>query len=187
MKEINCNHVCHYWGSGRHEIVNAAGLQVHKSKLDIYLNGRHKVEIWYKSDITVTQLQGIKKHSYSTVKKLFDWPGILSFIFPFIKELPNADFCVENVRDSQTNGGVPIIPEGQPQKCTPKTFREYVKERGDHKICFKWDKKKVEGYDVKDIPPGAIVFVEGYGIFASLIKWFQNRTKRYISKLLKSS
>ena len=100
MKSFFPNHTALYLGNTKNIIIHAAGLDVHKSRLQVYLNKRHRVRIYHKPDLTVSRLQLIKEYLFSRLGKFYDWAGIVSFLLPFIKEWPNADYCVEVVRDS---------------------------------------------------------------------------------------
>ena len=178
------NHACYYHGNTKHIIMNAAGWRVHKAKLDkVYLNKKHKVKVYKKPDLTVDELQLMKAYSYGTEGRLYDVLGILGFIWSKIKGSDVMDYCVENVRDTYKAGGIAIIPADYPVDCTPKKFEQYVKDRG-FETCYIWDKGSEGNFSLTNIPPGAIVFVEGYSWFAKLIKWWQNRAKQ-LSKILK--
>lgn len=175
MKIFVPNHVAIYIGKGKRLIIHAAGLKVHESKLKVYRNKRHRIRIYRKSTLTVGQLQKIKKYAYGRIGVKYDWRGIASFVLPFIKESPNSDICIELDRDAYLKARIRIIPKDRPQLCSPEAFEEYVKALR-FKVCYEWDKGKETG-ELKDIPAGAIIFTEGFGIFAHLIKFFGKKHK----------
>lgn len=90
------NHTAVYFGSGRHEIVEA-GKKVITNKLEVYFDSRHKVMISFYKDLKVQQLEVLKAYCYGSVGKPYDWPGILAFLFKKVKDDPTKNFCDELV------------------------------------------------------------------------------------------
>lgn len=116
-------HDMQYFGSGKRECVSAEIFGVKKISLDSYKKNR--LEIYSYRSMTVQQLQILKSYSYGTVGRLYDYPGLFSFLGNLIKKkLPQwkfANFCSELVAESQAYEGVNIevLPGVLPEKQTP--------------------------------------------------------------------
>ena len=112
------NHTAIYFGSGKHEIVEA-GKEVMISKLDRYFDKRHKVMISYYKDMTVQQLEVLKAYCYGSVGKPYDWPGILAFLFKKVKDDPGKNFCCELAAEGYQRINIPISNCDDPSECMP--------------------------------------------------------------------
>lgn len=180
--KLNPNHVAPYFGSGKHEIIQASGLRVHKDRLNIYLNKKFKVRVYKFPMLLIKQLAQMKSYAYSRIGRPYDWAGIASFLFPCIQSLSGADYCTELSRDSLIVARL-LLSDCSP--ITPAQFERLLVARG-FVVCYEWDKgEKAPFCQLSDIPPGSMAFVEGYGTFAKLIKWFQKSSVSLKQKVAK--
>ena len=99
------NHALIYFGSGRHETIEAEAKGVCIDTLDSRLNKKNRVKLFYNENLTVEQLQLIKLYAYSRVGTKYDYSGIRKFFGRIAgswfglrlrtKDDANQDFCSE--------------------------------------------------------------------------------------------
>lgn len=104
------NHTLLYFGSGRHETVEAEAKGVCIDTLNNRLNNKNKFKLYANRNLTVDQLQVIKSYAYSRVGKPYDYEGIAQFLGRIVLKFmgihtnfnnnKNADFCSEMATNS---------------------------------------------------------------------------------------
>jgi hypothetical protein len=120
------SHTAIYFGSGKHEIVEA-GRKVMVNKLDAYFNNKYKVSISYYKTLQVQQLEVLKAYCYGTVGRAYDWPGILSFIFKKVKDDPWKNFCDELIGEAFQRIDIPVSNCEDPSQAMPGDVYLYCK------------------------------------------------------------
>lgn len=112
------NHTAIYFGSGKHEIVEA-GKEVITSSLDRYFDSRHKIAISFYKDLKVQQLEVLKAYCYGSVGKEYDIPGIIAFLFKQVKDDPGKNFCSELIAESYQRVEILVSNNNDPSDTMP--------------------------------------------------------------------
>ena len=90
------HHVFIYFGSGKHEIVEAQPTGIKRDKIETYLTDKSQFVIYRNTKLTVEQLKKIKDYVYGRVDKIkYGYTDLLKFVFPFIPSNKDTDFCSE--------------------------------------------------------------------------------------------
>lgn len=76
------SHTAVYFGSGRHETVEALEKGMVKGRIEMYMTPDYQFKVFTKKNLTVEQLTKIKAAAYAMVdgNKGYDYFGLLSFI-----------------------------------------------------------------------------------------------------------
>lgn len=138
------NHSALYWGSGRHEIIEANGGKVRIRTVDQFLKPYNRVYFFHNINTTVENLAKAKAEAYGRVfvrkgldikGRLYDWKEFLRFINPKIKDDPNADICSRLVWDIEKIKQDPIVDEDKYGRISPARIIDYLMERQDGWAC----------------------------------------------------
>lgn len=91
------NHAGLYFGSGKHETIEAQPQGVKIMTLDTRINTYDMLWVYRYKKLTVDQLQGIKGYAYGSVGKRYDFIAVAEFVLGGDTDDKSTNFCSENV------------------------------------------------------------------------------------------
>ena len=146
--ESRQEHAGTYFGSGRHEIVEATATGIRANSL----NDRFKdpdVMIWvyvYKP-MTVQQLQVIKAYNYGAIGKPYDYIGILDFVLGGSNKSQATAFCSKQTVLGFLQPTPSIMTSNKaPERTAPGDIQRFMEIRlQDHNPAWElWDIQNVK-------------------------------------------
>ena len=141
IKLITASKVCHaflYFGSGKHEIIEAQAGGVKKAKLEANLNKRTQILVYRNKNLNIQKLALLKAYAYGSVGKSYDFAGLVSFVTD-TGDTKEANFCSELVVESYNCAGLKSSdkPSG---KTSPGDLRKFFNSpEGKNLGWFLWD------------------------------------------------
>jgi hypothetical protein len=123
------SHVFIYFGSGKHEIVEAIADGIKRTKIDLYLRDRSQFLVYRNKNLTVEQLTKIKDYVYGRVDKVkYGYTDLLKFVFPFLPSNPTTDFCSEIATTAYNKAGIKASLR-KPDETSPDDMVDFFNTR----------------------------------------------------------
>jgi hypothetical protein len=121
------NHAAGYFGSGKHEIIEAMSEGVVTNPLESYMTMDYQFKVYAKMNLTISELSVIKNAAYTMVQKKvkYDFLGLLSFWFSKIKPSKTRVWCDEAVIEWFYAAQIKLSNK-LPEKSTPDDVEEYL-------------------------------------------------------------
>ena len=130
-------HTALYVGGGKNYIIEAAASGVRKHKLTAYVGKeRYQVDVFFKPDLTVLQVEKIKSYAYSKLGRRYDFMGVMRFLFRRLPQSPHRFFCSELVCESCRAGDWKVVPQMKCCDVSPSVIESWCRRNKDVELVW---------------------------------------------------
>ena len=124
---------------------NAAGNQ--ERHLTKYFESKYKCWVFSNSLLAEPHYESAEAHALGCLGRMYDYTGLMRFVFRFLPQLKYADFCSELVtRIVRNYCRIPFLKIGKPHEVTPSGILKYMNTDGKSegwKLVYYWDGEKL--------------------------------------------